>query len=380
MQHRLLLSRERAFQFAHPLVRQVCYNVPSVIRRQRLHHQIATTLEQVYAGCLAEHTLEIAHHLIRAGPIATPDKVVAYARQAGDQACRAFAWGEAGRYYEAALATDRLSPHEQAALHYRAGLAYHRDQDVGPCLHHYSQALDGYRMAGDVQGLAQVLMLQTELQYSLTSVPLGTLADVSPLEDVLEALGDSAPGLRGGILNIMALAYRHARQASTAQSMATHALEIGRHLQADDLCARASNTLAQTQIHNLQVRESVQSYQDAVASARRLGDLWLQGLPLQRIPLSFIMLGQLDAAETAALEACHLAQTTQDWGNYSLPLAHLTYIHVARGAFQAMPRKLSAWLCVPATPGEAYGCCLPRPVCIPSRVTGRRQSSSSICS
>jgi serine/threonine protein kinase/tetratricopeptide (TPR) repeat protein len=331
MQHTLLLSRGQTFQFVHALIRQAFYNVPSVTRRQRLHQQIAQTLEQVHAEHLEEHAMAIAHHLVRAGTVAAPGKVVAYACQAGHQACSVFAWGEAARYYEAALTAGSLSPPERAVLHHQAGSAYHRDQDIGPCIDHYTRAIEAYRTIGDVRGLAQVLMLKTELLYSLTSVPLGTLPDVQPLAEVLGALGDSDPGLRGRILNIMALAYRNARQTTTAQQLATQALDIGHQLHDDDLCARAGNTLGQIQIHQLRVKESLESYTAAVASARRIGDLWLQGLPLQRAPLGFIMLGQMDAAETAALEACELVRTTQDWGNYSLPLAHLTYVHVARG-------------------------------------------------
>jgi tetratricopeptide (TPR) repeat protein len=355
MHQHLLQSAGQNFLFVHPLMQHALYSQLSVPRRQRCHCHIAQALESLYADHLEEHTLEIAYHLIRAGPVAALDKVVTYARQAGDQACRAFAWGEAARYYEVPLAADLLSMQERAELHYQAGLAYHRDQDMGPCLDHYKKAIELYRTVGDVRGLAHTLMRQTELQYSLTALPLGSLPDLQPLEEALEALGDSDPGLRGRILDIMALAYRNARQTATALRMATQALEIGRQFEDDELCARASNSLAQTQIHNLYVRESLESYQGAVAFARRIGDPWLQGLPLQRSPLGFIMLGQLDTAEKVALEACELARATQDWGNYSLPLAHLTYSHVARGAWQAAQHYAQEAQLMIARSGHPWG-------------------------
>jgi tetratricopeptide (TPR) repeat protein len=351
----LLLSTGQSFLFAHPLMQHTLYSQLSAPRRQRMHGHIAHTFECLYGDHLEEHILEIAHHLMRSAPDAMLDKVVMYTRRAGDQACSAFAWAEAARYYEAALATDLLSMQERANLHYRAGLAYHRDQDMGPCLDHYDKAIEGYRMVGDVSGLAYTLMRKTELQYSLTSLPLGTLPDMQPLEEALEVLGDSDPALRGRILDIMALAYRNARQTTTALHLATQALEIGRQLQDDDLCARANNSLAQTQIHDLDVQGSLESYQDAVASARRIGDSWLQGLPLQRSPLVFIMLGQLEAAEKVALEACDLARETQDWGNYSLPLAHLTYIHVARGSYHAAQHYSQEALLMVARSGHPWG-------------------------
>lgn len=355
MQHRLLLSRTQTLQFTHPLVCQAFYSAALPQRRQRVHQRIAQMLEQRYAACLEEHTLEIAHHVLRAGAIAAPSTVLAYARQAGDQACRAFAWCEAARYYEAALATGVLSPPEQARLHYQAGFAYHRDQDMGPCVEHYNSAIAVYRAVGDVRGLAHVLMLKTELEYSLASVPLGTLPDLQPLTEVSAALGDAELGLRGRIFNVMALAYRNARQTSVAQQMATRALEIGQHLEDDVLCAYAGNTLGQIQGHTLQVKASSASFAAAATAARRTGDLWLQGLPLQRLPLVSIMLGQLAAAESAALEACTLAHTTQDWGNYSLPLAHLTYVHVTRGTWDAAQRTAQEALRVGARASHAWG-------------------------
>jgi serine/threonine protein kinase/class 3 adenylate cyclase/tetratricopeptide (TPR) repeat protein len=344
MQHRLLLSREQAFQFAHPLVRQVFYHVPSVIRRQHLHHRIARTLEQVYAEHLEEHTLEIAHHLIRAGPAAAPDTVVAYARRAGDQACSAFAWGEAARYYEAASSASEPSGHlsvqERAALHYWAGLAYYRDRDVGPCLDHYEKAIEAYRLIGDLRGLAQVLMEKARTHYTLASVPYGTMVDVQPLEDILRALGESEPGLCGRISAIMAQVYWTARQTDKAEEMAQRALEIGQRLRDDRLCAEASCGQALARVQNLHMREALQSYQNALSYARRADDLWLQGWPLQRMPLTLTLLGRFDEAEAVAREAYTLTRKTHDWADYSLALSALACVAVARGDFAVAERHV----------------------------------------
>ncbi len=103
MRQRLLLSEGQVFQFAHPLIRHVFYHAPSGARRQRMHQRIATTLERLYGDTLEAHLLEIAHHLVRAGPAAEAALVARYACRAGDQAFAVFAWGEAAHYYEAAL-------------------------------------------------------------------------------------------------------------------------------------------------------------------------------------------------------------------------------------------------------------------------------------
>jgi tetratricopeptide (TPR) repeat protein len=287
--------------------------------------------------------LEIAHHPVRAGPVAETDTVVAYTRRAGDQAFGVLAWGEAAYYYEAALSAAescaRLSVQDRAELHYWAGLARYRDQDVGPCLAHYEKAAEAYRLVNDVRGLAKVLMEKTETQYTLASVPLGTLPDMRPLEGVLDALGEGDPALRGRILAVMAQVYRNARQGDKAETMARRALEIGRGLGDHHLCARASSALALAHLHGGHVKEALESYQSAFAYARRTDDLWLQGWPLQRMPLPLVLLGQLDEAENVALEACALTRTTHDWGDYSVASSHLTCMAVAKGQFEAAENR-----------------------------------------
>jgi class 3 adenylate cyclase/DNA-binding NarL/FixJ family response regulator len=342
MHQRLLLSEGQTFQFAHPLIRQVFYDEPSAARRQRVHQQIAQTLEHLYAESREAHVLELAHHLVRAGPAAEAGKVIAYARQAGDRAFTVFAWGEAARYYEAALSVghprELLSVHDRAELHYRAGLAHYYDQDAGPCLEHYAQAIEAYRQTDDLLGLAQALMEKTRTHLTLAAVPLGSLADIRPLEDVLAALGEREPGLRGHILAIMGEAYRHGRQAAKAYERSRQALEIGQRLQDDHLCAYACFALGLSEINGLHVREALESWQNALVYARRADDLIRQGWSLIRIPLALTLLGRLDEAEAVAQEACELTRKTQDWSNYSLGLSHLAAVAAARGDFEAVER------------------------------------------
>jgi len=94
--------------------------------------------------------------------------------------------------------------------------------------------------------------------------------------------------------------------------------------------------MAQAQV--LQVRETLQSWQTALAHARRADDLWAQGRPLTRIPHMLVSLGRLDEAEAVALEACELTRKTQDWAGYSLALSALTCHAVTRGDFTAAER------------------------------------------
>src|SRR5262249_30706659 len=66
---RLLVSDGPAFEFAHPLVRHVLASEHSAVRAQRMHQRIAGALQAHHSGELDDDVLEIAHHLIAAGPM-----------------------------------------------------------------------------------------------------------------------------------------------------------------------------------------------------------------------------------------------------------------------------------------------------------------------
>lgn len=342
MRQHLLRSEGQTFQFAHPLIRHAFYHEPSGPRRQRFHKQIADSFQSLYADSVDKHVLEIAHHLVKAGPAAPQAAVVKFARHAADQAFGVFAWSEAAFYYEAALAAATsslpLQDRDRADLHYRAGLAHYYDQDIGPCLHQYKEAIEIYRLAGDVQGLAQALMERTRTQFTLATVPFGTVADIKPLEDVLAALGDREPGLRGHILAVIAEAYRNGRQAEKARDRAQRALKIGRALEDDLLSAYASFALALAYMNDLHVIEALEGWENALVYARRAHDVIREGWALRSIPLALTLLGRLNETEAVATRACESARKSQDWSSYSLGLSHLASVAVAKGDFDAAER------------------------------------------
>jgi tetratricopeptide (TPR) repeat protein len=335
----LVLSEGQDVQFAHPLIRHVFYHTPSAARRQHFHQQIAQMLEQMYAGSRDAHLREIAHHFIRAGPAAAPEAIVTYARGAGDQAFAAAAWGDAAQYYEDALSAAEsianFPVRDQADLHYRAGLARYWDMDAGPALDHYEKAILAYRSAGDIRGVARALMEQTRTRYTLSSVPLGTLVDIQPLEAALEALGERETELHGSILTIMSGAYSTARQQDKARELAQRALDIGQRLQDDHLQAYAYFVLGVAQSRSLHTQEGVECYRKALTLARRCNDLVLQDWPLTRLPLALMRLGRLPEVEAVSQEACALTRQYQDWAAYSVASSALTSVAVAKGNFEA---------------------------------------------
>ena len=85
-------------RFAHALVRDTLYHSLSRLRRSRLHARAAETIERHNPGQVAA----LAYHLAEAGT--DPAKTARYCRLAAEQADRRFAYHEAARLWEQAIA------------------------------------------------------------------------------------------------------------------------------------------------------------------------------------------------------------------------------------------------------------------------------------
>ncbi len=358
--HGMLRREVDQFRFVHTLIRHAFRDLITPAERARLHLRVAQAFERLYADTPEPHVLAIAHHLIEAGALAEADTVMAYARQAGDQAFAMYAWHEAAKYYEAALAATGATPHNAdhatARLYYRAALAHHRNQDVGPAQERFEEAAAAYRTLGNIYGQASALMWQTRLHYMHASVPYGVLPpDVPALHDVLYGLGNREPNLRGQILEVLSQSYRHARQAERASNLAHLALALGRQEQDDRLCARAGEALGLASLSRLQVELAITSWQDSLVYGHRTDNLFVQTQALTTLPLALNLKGTLEEAETMASQGADATKVMQDWGEHSKVLSHLASIAVAKGNFQAAEQHAQQTLLMVERSGYPWG-------------------------
>jgi len=341
-----LLTDGGAFRFAHPLIRKVLYSGTTGPRRQKMHSRIADALEQQHPDSLEDHILEIAHHLVLSGPLAHAEKIVEYARQAADQALELCAWGEAARYYEAALMSARssagFSAHDLAQLHYWAGVSYLRDQDAGPSCAHLERAIEGFRETGDSSSLVKALTERLRINATLAPAPIGSLADVQPLKEAVALLREADPGVRSHAVEAMATAYFHARQSGMAEQLARESLQIAKGIHDDRLCARAVSTLSLAQMQTLQLEQALNSQGEAINFAKAVGEAERLCWPLVRRCSVLISLGRLDEAERAAEEAREVTLGVRDWAEYSLALSYSVSIAYHRGSFDQLQRYAAA--------------------------------------
>ena len=334
---RLVESTGALFRFEHPLLRRVFQDRLPRSERAGLHVAIAEAIQKVYAGDVDDHDLEVAHHLIAAGTAADATRTGEFATRAGHRSFHNLAWGEAARFYAAAAtACERAGGRplsELAELHYLTGLSHYRNMDSAPALDHYAKAIELFRSADDVAGRARVQMERARVYITLSAVPYGEQAEVNELESVLLELPDSEAPLRGSISAQLAEIYWHARRTDQALDAASRAERLSESVDDEALRIYVSVAAGTARTQALRIEEALECYERALDDAKHLGDIWIQGWPLQRLPMVQLWLGRLADSEQTAAQACELARQSGDWGELSLGLAGLLAAKAARGAF-----------------------------------------------
>jgi serine/threonine protein kinase/tetratricopeptide (TPR) repeat protein len=96
------------YRFAHAFFRQTLYEELIAPRRLRLHQQVAAALEKQYARRLDEHAAELAEHFAQSTDHADLVKAVRYGELAAERAMAVYAYGEAVRHVEQALAVQEV--------------------------------------------------------------------------------------------------------------------------------------------------------------------------------------------------------------------------------------------------------------------------------
>lgn len=139
------------FRFSHALFQQYAYSTLGAGERRLLHGETGRALEALYADCIDQITVQLAHHFAAAGE---QTKAVAYAMKAGEDAERVFAWDVAAGHYLSALDGLRQfgdnRAQRAAVLEKLAGIAYCQG-NPDASLAYAEEALSFYEALGDKQ-------------------------------------------------------------------------------------------------------------------------------------------------------------------------------------------------------------------------------------
>lgn len=214
-----------AYDFAHPMLREVLYSALGGARARLLHAQVAQSLESLYGAAAPAHANELAFHYSRARAPELAAKAVRYLTAAGMVAMEQYANREAADYLAAALehqdrdgggesseivttlarARQRLGQYDAAmelwaraladagargdlglvaSVRHRMGLACYwtgRSQDA---LEHYDAALEAAAGAAD-----RVMAVRIRLGRSICAQDLGRFSEAAA--DVEAALAEA---------------------------------------------------------------------------------------------------------------------------------------------------------------------------------------------
>lgn len=166
------LESDSSYLFKHVLIQEVAYNLMTFSQKRRLHEQIATWYEQVYADDQSPYYPLLAHHWIRAEN--TP-KALDNLERAGELAFQNFANEEAITFFSQALALDtqtgyRTGPLRRARWELQLGEAYVHRSRYGEGQAHLEAgvALLGYPVANGgrvLYGLLKETAIQVAHRY-----------------------------------------------------------------------------------------------------------------------------------------------------------------------------------------------------------------------
>ncbi|HUR92343.1 MAG TPA: AAA family ATPase, partial [Gemmatimonadaceae bacterium] len=147
-----------AYDFAHPMLREVLYSGIGGARARLLHAQVAQALESLYGPTTATHSDELAFHYARAMTPELAPKAVKYLTAAGRTALEKYANREAADYLAAALEHHDRQGGEpfDAELVTTLARARQRLGEYDAALELWSRALAGAERRGDRSLVASV--------------------------------------------------------------------------------------------------------------------------------------------------------------------------------------------------------------------------------
>ncbi len=148
------------WSFVHDKIREALYSEITGVRRRKLHGLIGRVLEREARSGRAVPTAELAFHFSRSDEAA---RGIAYSLEAGDEATKSHAYGEAIPHYRAALGllgwggARGAGAGEKADLYLKLGEAQTAAADYRGALDSYERALALYQKRGERSGIGRAL-------------------------------------------------------------------------------------------------------------------------------------------------------------------------------------------------------------------------------
>jgi DNA-binding SARP family transcriptional activator len=211
-------------RFAHVLIRDALYEGLPSGRRMRLHRRVVAALEALYGDEPGQRLAELAHHAVAGHDLV---KGLRYAWRAADRALALFAWEEAARLYETALAAlDPGDERQGCELLLSRGEAEARAGDTPGAKRTFLEAAGIARRLGLSRELARAAAGYGGRMVFARAGSDGRLVPL--LEEGLAALAEDDVELRVRLLARLAGALRDEHSRERRQTLSREAVELAR--------------------------------------------------------------------------------------------------------------------------------------------------------
>jgi AAA ATPase domain len=262
---------EPTLRFPHALVRDTVYEDLPAVRRAELHREVALALERRAAGAATPPLAEIAHHHVRAVPVAGPEPAREYAARAAERALVLSAWEDAAGHGEVALRMHELCPPDderRCDLLLALGRARTRAGDIQGAR---GTLLEAIALARSLPAVRRLALAAVEL--GAVGLPPGDVDEeiVAVLEEALAALDERPTLLRAAVLARLAVQLYWSDSALRREAVVAEARAIVADLDdpAPALEIRAQLHLATS---GPETPARLQTLEQLVALAVRFGD------------------------------------------------------------------------------------------------------------
>jgi DNA-binding winged helix-turn-helix (wHTH) protein/tetratricopeptide (TPR) repeat protein len=296
------------YTFSHALIRQSIYEELSTPMRVRLHRKLGEVLEEIYCDAPGAHLDALSHHFFQAAPGGDVDKAIDYATRAGASALELLAYEDAAQQFGRALqALDLRVPDDETRrceLLLALADAWDKAGERGRMREVYSEAADRARRLHrpDLLALAALGFAgRTERGTPDTGMrPL--------LEEALEALAESEPGLRARILGYLVGTPPYSLSVDERDAMSQRALALAR-ASGDPVAlegALAARGFAMLGPDHIDERISVAT--ELLDLASRSDHPEMQLAALETLIRSHLVLGEIGEAERAIASYQRIAE------------------------------------------------------------------------
>jgi tetratricopeptide (TPR) repeat protein len=214
------------FAFEHSLTRQTLYEDLTLTRRARLHLRVGEQLERLEGPRSGQRLAELAHHFLHAPPAPGPSKAAHYAVCAARHAMQVFAYEEAVRQYEAALAALERQPDRDERRHellLALGEAQVKAGDARRARVSFREAGDIARAIDSPAGFAKAALGGAQISGGVIDDEM-----VRRLEEALEWLGTDDEILRSRLLSRLVIELSFARDQRCLTSLSEEAVAVAR--------------------------------------------------------------------------------------------------------------------------------------------------------